>query len=75
MSYYQFNRQEAMQKANKNCSKEKTVEYYLLNKEVIERKIGTKIWFVFFKMFKFTVFACFLRISFLNISKFFILNT
>ena len=32
-----------MQKANKNCSKEKTEEYYLLNKEVIEKKIGTKI--------------------------------
>ena len=43
MSYYQFNRQETMQKANKNCSKEKTEEYYLLNKEVIEKKIGTKI--------------------------------
>ena len=38
MSYYQFNRQETMQKANKNCSKEKTDEYYLLNKEVIEKK-------------------------------------
>ena len=46
MSYYQFNRQEILQKAKKNYSKEKAAEYYLLNKEAIKKiqKIGTKIW-------------------------------
>ena len=28
MSYYQFNRQEILQKAKKNYSKEKTAEYF-----------------------------------------------
>ena len=28
MSYYQFNRQEILQKAKKNYSKEKSAEYY-----------------------------------------------
>ena len=40
MSYYQFNRQENLQKAKKKkkYSKEKAVEYYLKNKEVIKEK-------------------------------------
>ena len=46
MSYYQFNRQEILQKAKKKKkkkkkkknSKEKAVEYYLKNKEVIKEK-------------------------------------
>ena len=33
MSYYQFNRQEILQKAKKRYSKEKAAEYYLQNKE------------------------------------------
>ena len=37
MSYYQFNRQEILQKAKKNYSKEKAAEYYLLNKETIKK--------------------------------------
>ena len=38
MSYYQFNRPEILQKANKRYSKEKAAEYYLKNKEVIKEK-------------------------------------
>ena len=38
MSYYQFNRQEILQKAKKRYSKEKAVEYYLQNKEAIKEK-------------------------------------
>ena len=38
MSYYQFNRQEILQKAKERCSKEKAAEYYLQNKEVIKEK-------------------------------------
>ena len=38
MSYYLFNRQEILQKAKKRYSKEKAVEYYLQNKEVIKEK-------------------------------------
>ena len=38
MSYYQFNRQEILQKAKEKYSKEKAAEYYLQNKEVIEEK-------------------------------------
>ena len=38
MSYYQFNKQEILQKAMKNYSKEKNSEYYLLNKEAIKKK-------------------------------------
>ena len=38
MSYYQFNRQEILQKANKTYSKEKAAEYYLQNKKVIKEK-------------------------------------
>ena len=34
MSYYQFNRQEILQKAKEKYSKEKAAEYYLKNKEV-----------------------------------------
>ena len=38
MSYYQFNRQEILQKAKGKNSKEKAAEYYLINKEVINKK-------------------------------------
>ena len=38
MSYYQFNRQEILQKAKEKYSKEKAAEYYLKNKEVIKEK-------------------------------------
>ena len=38
MSYYQFNKKETLQKAKKNCSKEKAAEYYLLNKEAIKNR-------------------------------------
>ena len=38
MSYYWFNRQEILQKAKEKYSKEKAVEYYLKNKEVIKEK-------------------------------------
>ena len=38
MSYYQFNRQEILQKAKEKYSKEKAVEYYLQNKEEIKEK-------------------------------------
>ena len=38
MSYYQFNRQEILQKPKEKCSKEKAAECYLKNKEVIKEK-------------------------------------
>ena len=38
MSYYQFNRQEILQKAKERCSKEKSSEYYLQTKEAIKEK-------------------------------------
>ena len=38
MSYYQFNRQEILQKAKEIFSKEKAAEYYLKNKEAIKGK-------------------------------------
>ena len=38
MSYYQFNRQEIMQKAKEMYSKEKAAEYYLENKEATKKK-------------------------------------
>ena len=38
MSYYWFNKQETLQKANKKYSKEKAAEYYLKNREVINEK-------------------------------------
>ena len=38
MSYYWFNREEVLQKAKKNYSKEKAAEYYLQNKEAIKEK-------------------------------------
>ena len=38
MSYYQFNRQEILQKGKERYSKEKAVEYYLQNKEAIKEK-------------------------------------
>ena len=37
MSYYQFNRQEILQKSKERYSKEKAAEYYLKNKEVKAR--------------------------------------
>ena len=38
MSYYQFNREEILQKAKDRYFKEKTAEYYLKNKEAMKRK-------------------------------------
>ena len=38
MSYHQFNREEVLQKAKENYSKEKAAEYYLKNKEAIKEK-------------------------------------
>ena len=38
MSYYQFNRQEILQKAKESYSKEKAAEYYLQNKKAINEK-------------------------------------
>ena len=38
MSYYQFNREEILQKPKDRCSKEKAAEYYLKNKEPIKEK-------------------------------------
>ena len=38
MSYYQFNRQEILQKAKEKYSKEKAAEYYLKNKKAIKEK-------------------------------------
>ena len=38
MSYYQFNRQEILQKAKERYPKEKAAEYYLQNKEAIKEK-------------------------------------
>ena len=43
MSYYQFNRQEILQKAKERYSKEKAAEYYLQNKEAIKEK--SKNWY------------------------------
>ena len=37
-SYYWLNRQETLQKAKQNYSKEKAVEYYKQNKETIKEK-------------------------------------
>ena len=42
MNYYWFNRQEILQKAKENYSKEKAAEYYKQNKEVI-KKIKTAL--------------------------------
>ena len=38
MNYYQFNRQQILQKAKERYSKEKAAEYYLQNKEAIKEK-------------------------------------
>ena len=38
MSYYQFNRQEILQKAKERYSKEKAADYYSKNKEAIKEK-------------------------------------
>ena len=42
MNFYQFNRQEILQKEKEKNSKEKTVEYYLKNKEAIKEKLKKK---------------------------------
>ena len=39
MSYYQFNRQEILQKTKEIYSKEKAAEYYLQNKEAIKERV------------------------------------
>ena len=41
MSYYQFNRQDILQKAKERYSKEKAAEYYLKNREVKKEKART----------------------------------
>ena len=38
MNYYWFNKQEILQKAKENSSKEKAAEYYKQNKEGIKEK-------------------------------------
>ena len=38
MKYYWFNRQEIMEKAKENYSKEKTAEYHKQNQEAIKEK-------------------------------------
>ena len=38
MSYYWFNRNKILQKAKEKYSKEKAVEYYVENKEAVEKK-------------------------------------
>ena len=38
MNYYWFNRQEILQKAKENYSKEKTAEYYKQNQKAIKEK-------------------------------------
>ena len=38
MSYYQFNRQEILQKSKERYSREKAAEYYLQKKEPIKEK-------------------------------------
>ena len=38
MNYYWFNRQEILQRAKENYSKEKVAEYYKHNKEAIKEK-------------------------------------
>ena len=38
MSYYQFNRQEILQKAKERYSTGKTAEYYLQNREAIKKR-------------------------------------
>ena len=38
MNYYQFNRQEILQKTKERYSKEKATEYYAHNKEAIKEK-------------------------------------
>ena len=42
MSYYQFNRQEILQKAKERHSKEKAVAYYSQIKEVIKEKLKNR---------------------------------
>ena len=39
MNYYWFNRQEILQKAKENYSKEKAAEYYKQRKEAIKQKL------------------------------------
>ena len=40
MNYYLFNRQEILQKAKEQYSKEKAAEYYKQNREAIKEKSG-----------------------------------
>ena len=42
MNYYRFNRQEILQKAKENYSKEKAAEYYKQNKEAIKENSGER---------------------------------
>ena len=42
MNYYWFNRQEILQKAKENYSKEKAADYYKQNKEAIKEAIKEK---------------------------------
>ena len=42
MSYYWFNRQEILQKAKENYSKEKAAEYCKQNKDAIKEKSGER---------------------------------
>ena len=42
MSYYQFNRQEILQKVKERYSKEKAADYYLQNKETIKEKASDR---------------------------------
>ena len=39
MSYYQFNRQDILQKAKEKYSKAKVAEYYLQNKEALKEEV------------------------------------
>ena len=43
MSYYQFNRQEILQKAKERYSEEKAAEYYSQNKDAINEKVKKSI--------------------------------
>ena len=42
MNYYQFNRQEILQKSKERYSKEKAAEYYLQNKGAIKENLKNR---------------------------------
>ena len=42
MNYYWFNRQEILQKAKENYSREKTAEYYKQNREALKEKVNKR---------------------------------